>query len=76
LGHAYTADGLLEEKSEALEGALYLAPNTLNDSATVSERLAVRLRGHSHGRAAARYEERAREARKRAADHRRVLTEG
>jgi two-component system chemotaxis response regulator CheB len=75
VGHAYTAESLLEEKSEVLEGALYLAVNTLDESATVSERLAVRLRGHSHDRAAARYEERAREARQRAAVIRRVLTE-
>lgn len=75
VGHAYTTESMLEEKSEVLESALYLALNTLEESATMSERLAVRLRGHAHDRATARYEERAKEARQRAAVIRRVLTE-
>ena len=75
VGHAYTAESVLEEKSEVLESALYLALNTLEESATMSERLAARSRENSHDRAAARYEGRTREAKRRAAVIRRVLTE-
>jgi len=41
LGHAYTVDGVLDENTEALEGALYLALNTLEESATMADRLAA-----------------------------------
>ena len=75
MGHAYTAESVLEEKSEVLESALYLALNTLEESATMSERMAARSRENGHDRTAARYEERTREAKRRAAVIRRVLTE-
>ena len=42
----------------------------------MAERLAARSRGHEHLHAAARFEERAREAREQAAVIRRVLAEG
>ena len=74
VGHAYTAESVLEEKSEVLENALYLALNTLQESATMSEKLADRSRGKSHN-VAAHFEERAREARRSAEVIRRVLTE-
>ncbi|MEW6638360.1 MAG: chemotaxis protein CheB, partial [Actinomycetota bacterium] len=74
VGHAYTADSVLEEKDEALESALYLALNTLEESAQLSERLAARSRVQNHLHAAERFEERAREARQRATLIRRVLT--
>jgi two-component system, chemotaxis family, protein-glutamate methylesterase/glutaminase len=66
---------MLEEKSEVLESALYMALNTLQESATMSERLATRANGQGRDRAAASFEERAREARRRAAVLRRILTE-
>jgi two-component system chemotaxis response regulator CheB len=75
VGHAYTSESVLEEKSEVLESALYLALNTLEESATTSERLAARSRENGQNRAAARYEERTREAKRRAAVIRRVVTE-
>lgn len=75
VGHAYTTESLLQEKSEVLENALYLALNTLEESATMVEGMAIRSRGHGHDHAAARFEERAREARRRAAEIRRILTE-
>jgi two-component system chemotaxis response regulator CheB len=75
VGHAYTAESMLEGKSEVLESALYLALNTLQESATMSERLAARANGQGHDRAAASFEERAREARRSAAVIRQVLTD-
>jgi two-component system, chemotaxis family, protein-glutamate methylesterase/glutaminase len=76
VGHAYSADGLLDEKSEALENALYVALNTLEENATMADRMAARSRGHGHVHAAARFDERAQEARRQAAVIRRVLTKG
>jgi two-component system, chemotaxis family, protein-glutamate methylesterase/glutaminase len=74
VGHAHTSASVLASKSEALEDALYVALNVLEESAAMAERLATRSREHEH--AAARFDERAREARGRAKTIRRVLTEG
>ena len=76
MGHAYTAESMLDEKSEALEGALYVALNTLEENALMADRLASRSRELRHEHAAARFEERAREARKQGEIIRRVLMEG
>ena len=62
LAHAYTADGVLDEKAEALESALYVALNTLEESAEMSRTLAARGHEHRQGHAAARFEARARKA--------------
>ena len=74
VGHAYTAESMLDEKDEALESALYAALNTLEESALMSDGLANRSRDSGHEHAAARFAERAREARKQAETIRRVLT--
>ena len=47
VAHAYTADSGLEEKTEALEGALYTALNTLQESVAMAERLAAKRAGTS-----------------------------
>jgi two-component system, chemotaxis family, protein-glutamate methylesterase/glutaminase len=73
VGHAYTAESMLDEKTGALEDALYVALNTLEESAMMSERLAVRSREYQHGHAVKRFEERAKKARARAETIRRVL---
>ncbi len=73
VGHAHTADSLLEEKSEALENALYFALNSLEESALTADRIAARSREQEH--AARRFEKRAKDARERAAVIRQVLTE-
>jgi len=75
VGHAYTTESMLEEKSEVLEGALYMALNTLEESAAMVERLATRSHENGQKLAAARFEERAREAKRRAWVIRRILTE-
>jgi two-component system chemotaxis response regulator CheB len=74
VGHAYTTESALEEKSEVLEDALYVALNTLEESATMAERMAARSHESGHDSAARRFEERAGEARRRATVIRRVLT--
>jgi two-component system, chemotaxis family, protein-glutamate methylesterase/glutaminase len=48
VGHAYTAESMLAGRSEALEGAMWAALNTLEEGAQMSRRLAAdsRARGH------------------------------
>ncbi len=75
VGHAYNADDLLDEKSQALENALYVALNTLEESAIMADRMALRARGRGQVHAAARFEGRAKEARQKAVVIRRILTE-
>lgn len=73
VGHAYTPESMLDEKDEALESALYMALNTLEEAAAMSERLAKGSRERGQHHAAARFEERARENRLQASVIRRVL---
>jgi len=73
VGHAYTAESMLDEKSEALENALYAAMNTLEESVLMADRLAARSREQQHEHAAVRFEKRAREARQQAETIRRML---
>jgi two-component system, chemotaxis family, protein-glutamate methylesterase/glutaminase len=75
VGHAYTAESMLDEKSEELEQALYVALNTLEENALMADRLANRSRQHGHGHAVSRFEQRAEEARQQAKAIRRVLTQ-
>jgi two-component system chemotaxis response regulator CheB len=75
VGHAYTADSVMEAKADVLENALYMALNTLEENAEIAESLAAQSRGHQLLHAAERFEKRAKEAREQAAMIRRVLTE-
>jgi two-component system chemotaxis response regulator CheB len=74
VGHAYTAESMLNEKSEALESALWAALNTLEEGAQMSRRLAAESRARGH--AATRFEERARKTREQAALIREALDNG
>jgi len=76
VGHAYTAESMLEEKTEAIEGALYAALNSLEENALMSEGLAARARQTGRSHAAARFEARARGSRQQAETIRRVLVDG
>ena len=76
VGHAYTSDSVLAEKSEALENALYVALNTLEESASMAEGLAARSRETGHEYVARRFEEQAQSKRQQAVVIRQVLTEG
>jgi two-component system chemotaxis response regulator CheB len=75
VGHAYAAEDMLEEKLETLEGALWAALNILKESAEFSRRLAGDSRNRGQERAAARFEERAENAERRAALIGRALSE-
>lgn len=76
VGHAFTAENVLDDKAEVLEHALYTALNTLEESASMSRSLAGRAREHGQNHAAARFEERARKAGKQVDLIRRVLSDG
>lgn len=75
-GHAYTADSFLEEQSEALEAALWMAVNTLEESAQMSARLATEAGGRGHHLVQDRFTDKARTARERAAIIRQVIHNG
>ncbi len=75
VGHAYTAESALDGKAEALEQALYMALNSLEENALMADSLAARSRGQGHPHAATRFEKRAKEARQQAKTIRRVITD-
>ena len=76
VGHAYTAESMLAGKSEALEGAMWSALNTLEEGAQMSQRLAADSRARGHEHAAARFEERAQKTRGQADLIRQALSSG
>jgi two-component system chemotaxis response regulator CheB len=73
VGHAYTAESMLTEKDEALEVALWVALNTLEESVQMSRRLADEARARGAEHAAARLEKRARETEEQATPIRQAL---
>ncbi|WNG34943.1 chemotaxis protein CheB [Archangium violaceum] len=58
-GHAYTAEALSSEQQHALDGALWAALRALEESASLSRRMAARARERNHTHSAERFEERA-----------------
>ncbi|CAA9564644.1 MAG: Protein-glutamate methylesterase [uncultured Thermomicrobiales bacterium] len=72
-GHAFSAETMLSGQSEALEDALWMAVNTLEESAPVAERLAGNSEQRQQHHIAARFIEKARESRQRAAVIREVI---
>ena len=75
VGHAFTAEGALDGKSETLESALYSALNILEESAQMADNLAARSRQHGHEHATSRFEGRAENARRQASTIRAVLVQ-
>lgn len=75
VGHAYGADELVAAKDRAVEDALWLALQTLQERAQMLETMAGEDRGRGWTRNAGGYEERARETRA-AADRIRALLAG
>ncbi|MBD1921364.1 chemotaxis protein CheB [Microcoleus sp. FACHB-831] len=75
-GHAYSADTLLAEQSEALETALWNAFRALEERATLSHRLLKRARDRQQILSAARYEDQAKDAELNAAIIRDLLMKG
>ena len=59
VGHAYSADALLVEQSQALEAALWTAVRTFREKCVLSRQLAVRERERSNFTGADHFEEQA-----------------
>jgi two-component system chemotaxis response regulator CheB len=76
VGHAYTAKGLFAAQSEAFEEAIWTAYRALQESASLSRRLAERARGQDLLLLAERYERRHTDAQQRADLIRGVLERG
>jgi two-component system chemotaxis response regulator CheB len=74
VGHAFGAESVLAEQSEALETALWAALNTLEESASLSRRLARQAHERGQSWLAARFNERIRESEQRADAIRQVLS--
>jgi two-component system chemotaxis response regulator CheB len=76
IGHAYSAQTLLAEQSEALEEALWVALRALEESASLSTRMAQRAQERGSQRSAQQFEEQAAAAYERAEIVRRALKYG
>ncbi|MDQ3704186.1 MAG: chemotaxis protein CheB [Chloroflexota bacterium] len=60
-GHAYTAESMLAEHNESMEAALWAAVRALEESVTLSRRLAERARTHNHSIVEKRFNDKAAE---------------
>lgn len=76
VGHAYTADTMLQEQNMDVERALWAALRTLEENTELSHRLAQRSRDHGFPHSEQRYLERARESFINANVLRQLLTGG
>jgi two-component system, chemotaxis family, protein-glutamate methylesterase/glutaminase len=65
-GHAYTADALLAELTESVEGALWNAVRSVEESSLLMEHMAAHARGAGDAGLASAFERKAVEARRRA----------
>jgi two-component system, chemotaxis family, protein-glutamate methylesterase/glutaminase len=75
-GHAYSAESLLAKQSDALEDALWIALRALEEKASLSGRMASRMRDRNQSLAAKRLEEQAEDANRQARIIRDVLAKG
>ena len=66
VGHAYTADSMLEGYNESVEATLWQALRALEEKAHLARKLGERARERHHSIAAAQFEKRANEAEKHA----------
>jgi len=73
VGHAFSAESLIAEQSEALENALWVALRSLEENAALSRRLAERAGKHNHTTSMTQFEKNARQVEEHAAIIRRVL---
>jgi two-component system chemotaxis response regulator CheB len=74
VGHAFSPETMLDAQTDVLEEALWSALKTLEESATLSKRLAATERERGHTWMMKRFQEREAEARERAEVIRKVLT--
>ena len=75
VGHAWSADSLLARQRFDLEGALWVALRSLEERAALNTELGERAGDGGHDRAAAAFEDNAKEARRAAELVRRLITE-
>lgn len=75
-GHAYSAETLLAKQSDALEDALWVALRALEEKASLSARMAKRMRDRNQNLSAERLEDELKDALKRAEVIRDVLLKG
>ncbi len=73
VGHAFSADGLMEYHSRAVEGAMWTALRVLEEHAALQKRLADRARQQEFQGAAEQFERRSEETRRQAQSLRGVL---
>jgi two-component system chemotaxis response regulator CheB len=73
VGHAYTAESLLADHDESLESALWVALRALEESASLSRRLANNARLGGHTLLTSSFEDRASETEQHAGVIRRML---
>lgn len=73
VGHAYTADGVVDGQSETVEAALWTALRALRERSQLCERLAARVGKTGAERSRRRFEAQAHEAREQAEAIRRLL---
>jgi two-component system chemotaxis response regulator CheB len=76
VGHAFSVESIQAEQSETLEKALWGALKTLEESASLSRRLAGRAHAHGHELAAKRYEVKVQEAENHATVIRQLILRG
>lgn len=62
VGHAHSAEGLLESQGESLESALWSAFRSLHETAALARRIADRARRNKHDLAAEKFEMKSRRA--------------
>ncbi|NMG10000.1 chemotaxis protein CheB [Brasilonema sp. UFV-L1] len=75
-GHAFSAETLLAKQSDALEDALWVALRALEEKASLSRRMAKRMRDRNQPLSAQRLEEEVQDTQERAALIRDVLLKG
>ncbi len=73
VGHALTADNMLQEQSDALETAMWIALKTLEENVSLSRRLAQQARSRQQDWLIKRYEDRVQDGEKHALLLRAVL---
>jgi two-component system chemotaxis response regulator CheB len=73
VGHAYNAETLIAQQSDALEDALWAAVRAFEENSKLSEKMAERSRSHGHDEVAHRFMKRADAAHSHAAEIRKLL---
>jgi two-component system chemotaxis response regulator CheB len=76
VGHAWSSEALVEEQSQALEGALWMALRGLEERAALSLRMGERAEGRGHRHSAATFRRRHDEAQQAALLLRGLLQRG